>query len=186
VQRWSWNLLLPAPDQPVLRSIPPDNPYIWDAGRWQNRERPVTHWGLGRSVGSPRGAWQVRRPYDIQRPQYSQPFEIWRDVLVPSTDAELVASTSYQRSLVGSINEVVDKINRIEIMRMQVEDLRKANAANKPVDAALEALNKRMYDTELNFLSRTGDAQRRQVVRGEVQALHESGLDAGRGWRERR
>ena len=50
---------------------------------------------------------------------------------------------------------MVDKINHIEIMRMQVEDLRKANAANKPVDTALEALNKRMYDTELNFLSRT-------------------------------
>jgi hypothetical protein len=156
VQRWSWNLLLPAPDQPVLRSIPPDNPYIWDAGRWQNRERPVTHWGLGAQRWQPRaapGKYTVRMTYNGR--QYTQPFEISRDVLVPSTDTELAASTSYQRNLVASINEVVDKINRIEIMRMQVEDLRKANAANKPVDAALEALNKRMYDTELNFLSRT-------------------------------
>ena len=53
------------------------------------------------------------------------------------------------------MNEVVDKINRIEIMRMQVEDLRKAHAANKTLDSALAAIYKRMYDTELHFLSRT-------------------------------
>jgi hypothetical protein len=35
---------------------------------------------------------------------------------------------------------VVDKINRIEIMRMQVEDLRKANAANKQLDSGLAAI----------------------------------------------
>ena len=57
LNRWSWNLLMAAPDQPVLRSIPPDNPYIWEAGRWQNRERPVTHWGSARSAGS-----RARRP----------------------------------------------------------------------------------------------------------------------------
>ena len=156
VQRWSWNLLLPSPNQPVLRSIPPDNPYIWDAGRWQNRERPVTHWGLGAQRWQPRaapGKYTVRMTYNGR--QYTQPFEVWRDVLVPSTDADLVASTAYQRNLVASINDVVDRINRIEIMRAQVEDLRKANAANKPIDAALEALYKRMYDTELHFLSRT-------------------------------
>jgi photosystem II stability/assembly factor-like uncharacterized protein len=28
----SWDLLYPMPEQPVLRSIPPDNPHIWEAG----------------------------------------------------------------------------------------------------------------------------------------------------------
>jgi len=156
VQKWSWNLLLPSPDQPVLRSIPPDNPYIWDAGRWQTRERPVTHWGLGAARWQPRaapGKYTVRMTYNGR--QYTQPVEIWRDVLVSSTDTDLMASTSYQLNLVKSINEVVDKINRIEVMRMQVEDLRKANAANKQLDSSLEALYKRMYEAELSFLSRT-------------------------------
>ena len=49
----------------------------------------------------------------------------------------------------------MDHINRIEIMRVQVEDLRKQQAANKAVDSALAALYKRMYDTELHYLSRT-------------------------------
>ncbi len=156
VQRWSWNLLLPSPDQPVLRSIPPDNPYIWDAGRWPNRERPVTHWGIGAQRWQPRaapGKYTVRMTYNGR--QYTQPFEIWRDVLLPSTDTDLVTSTTYQRNLVASINEVVDKINRIEIMRMQVEDLRKANAANKQLDSALASIYQRMFETELHFLSRT-------------------------------
>ena len=52
----SWNLLAAAPARPVLRSLPPDNPHIWDAGRWQNRERPVTHWGLGAASWQPRAA----------------------------------------------------------------------------------------------------------------------------------
>lgn len=152
----TWNLLLPAPDRPVLRSIPPDNPQIWEAGRWQGRERPVTHWGLGAAGWQPRaapGKYTVRFTHGGR--QYSQPFEIWRDVTLPANDPELVASTSLQRNIVASINDVVDKINRIEIMRMQVEDLRKAHAANRELDAALAAIGKRMYDTELHFLSRT-------------------------------
>jgi hypothetical protein len=152
----SWDLLYPAPDQPVLRSIPPDNPHIWDAGRWEGRERPVTHWGLGAQRWQPRaapGKYTVRLTYNGR--QYSQPFEVWRDVTLPSTDADLVASTDLQRQIVAAMNEVVDRINRIEIMRMQVEDLRRQHARSRPLDEALASLYQRMYDTELHFLSRT-------------------------------
>ncbi|MGH7460068.1 MAG: WD40/YVTN/BNR-like repeat-containing protein, partial [Longimicrobiales bacterium] len=152
----SWNLLLPAPARPVLRSIPADNPYIWEAGRWQNRERQVTHWGLGAAGWQPRaapGKYTVRMSYNGK--QYSQPFEIWRDVTLPSSDADLVASTDLQKNVVTTINEVVDKINRIEIMRQQVEDLRKQHGSNRQLDQALASIYKRMFDTELHFLSRT-------------------------------
>jgi hypothetical protein len=60
-----------------------------------------------------------------------------------------------QRDIVTTINEVVDKINRLEIMRMKVEDLRKQHAANQKLDAALGTIYQRMYETELHFLSRT-------------------------------
>jgi hypothetical protein len=156
VQKWSWNLLLPMPNQPVLRSIPPDNPNIWDAGRWPTHERPVTHWGIGAQRWQPRaapGKYTVRLTYNGR--QYAQPFEVWRDVSVPSTDTDLAASTSLQRNIVSTLNEVVDKINRIEIMREQVENLRKANAGNAQVDTALASIYKRMYETELHFLSKT-------------------------------
>jgi photosystem II stability/assembly factor-like uncharacterized protein len=152
----SWNLSYAAPAQPVLRSIPPDNPHIWEAGRWQGRERPVTHWGIGSQYWQPRaapGKYTVRLTHGGK--QYSQPFEVWRDVTLPSTEADLVAASELQRNVVTAVNEVVDKINRLEIMRMKVEDLRKQHAANAKLDGALAALYQRMYETELHFLSRT-------------------------------
>jgi hypothetical protein len=156
LNRTSWNLRYPPPDRPVLRSIPPDNPYIWDAGRWEGRERPVTHWGLGAAGWQPRaapGRYTVRMTYNDR--QYSQPFDIWRDVTLPSSDADLAAGTTLQRDIVATLNEVVDKINRIEIMRMQVEDLREAHAGNRELDDALSAIYTRMYEAELHLLSRT-------------------------------
>jgi hypothetical protein len=60
-----------------------------------------------------------------------------------------------QRDIVAALNQVVDRINRIETMRMQVEDLRQQHGKNAQFDAALAAIYKRMYDTELHYLSRT-------------------------------
>jgi hypothetical protein len=156
LNRASWNLMHPAPAQPVLRSIPPDNPHIWEAGRWEGRERPVTHWGLGAARWQPRaapGRYTVRLTYNGR--QYTQPFQVWRDVTLPSTAEDLAAGTALQRNIVKTIDEVVDKINRIEIMRMKVEDLREQHAANAALDKALADLYKKMYETELHFLSRT-------------------------------
>jgi photosystem II stability/assembly factor-like uncharacterized protein len=152
----SWNLRYPSPAQPVLRSIPPDNPYIWEAGRWQGRERPVTHWGIGSQRWQPTaapGTYQVRLTHGGK--QHVQPFEIVRDVTLPSTDADLAASSQLQRDVAAAMNEVVDRINRIEVMRAQVEDLRKQHSSNKALDAALAQIYQQMYETELHYLSRT-------------------------------
>jgi hypothetical protein len=140
----------------VLRSLPPDNPHIWDEGRWEGRERPVSHWGLGALNWQPRAApGKYTARVTLNGKQSTQPFDVWRDVTLPSTDAELAASTAFQRKVIAAMNEAADVINRIEIMRMKVEDLQKANASTPALARALEALYKRMYETELHFLSRT-------------------------------
>jgi photosystem II stability/assembly factor-like uncharacterized protein len=152
----TWNMRYPAPEQPVLRSIPPDNPHIWEAGRWPGRERPVTHWGIGSQRWQPTiapGKYTVRLSAGGR--EQSQPFEVWKDVVLKSSDEDLAASSKMQRDVVGAINEVVDRINRIEIMRAQVEDLRKQHASDKSLDSALASLYQRMYETELHYLSRT-------------------------------
>jgi hypothetical protein len=152
----TWNLAYPAADRVVLRSLPPDNPHIWDEGRWEGRERPVSHWGLGALNWQPRaapGKYSVR--VTANGKQQTQSFEVWRDVTLPSSDAELAAGTAFQRKVVAAMNEAADVINRIEIMRMKVEDLQKANASSPELTRALDALYKRMYETELHFLSRT-------------------------------
>ena len=156
LNRYSWAMTYPSANQPVLRSTPPDNPYIWEAGRWSARERPVTHWGIGSQRWQPRvapGKYTVRMTYNGK--QHSQPFEVLRDVTLPSTDEDLLISTDLQRQIVAALDESVDKINRIEIMRAQVEDLRKQHASNRQHDQALEVFYKKMYDTELHYLSRT-------------------------------
>ena len=86
---------------------------------------------------------------------YTQPFEVWRDVTLPSTDADLAANFELQRKIIALMNESADKINKIEIMRAQVEDLRKEHGSNAALDKALAGIYQRMYDTELHYLSRT-------------------------------
>ena len=156
LNRATWNLRYPSPEQPVLRSIPPDNPHIWEAGRWEGRQRPVTHWGLGAQRWQPTaapGKYTVRLTLDGKA--HAQPFEVWRDVTLPSSDADLVASSQMQRDVAAAMNQVVDRINRIEVMRMQVEDLRQQHGKDPQLDAALAGIYKRMYETELHYLSRT-------------------------------
>jgi photosystem II stability/assembly factor-like uncharacterized protein len=152
----TWNLLYPPPDRVVLRSIPPDDPHIWEEGRFQNRERPVDHWGLGAMNWRPRavpGKYTVR--LTLNGKAYTQPFEVWRDPMLPASDADLAASFGLQRRIITAMNELADRINKIEIMRMQVEDLQKAHAGDATLDKALAALGKKMYDAELHFLTKT-------------------------------
>jgi hypothetical protein len=102
---------------------------------------------------APPGKYSVR--VTLNGRQYTQPFEVWRDVTLPATDAELTESFGLQRRIITAMNESADRINRIEIMRMQVEDLRKAHGSNAALDKALAALYQKMYETELHYLSRT-------------------------------
>jgi len=153
---YTMDLLYPEPDQPVLRSIPPDNPEIWASGRWEGRERPVIHWGLGAARWQPRaapGSYTLRLAAAGQ--QLEQPFEVVRDPSMTTTDLDLKLGTEMQREVIASINEVVGYINRIEVMRAQVEDLRAEHGSDGGLDAALAGLYREMYETELHFLSRT-------------------------------
>ena len=48
-----------------------------------------------------------------------------------------------------------DMVNRIEVVRKQIEDLRKANKGKEDVDQALAEMDKKAMDVELLLLSRT-------------------------------
>jgi photosystem II stability/assembly factor-like uncharacterized protein len=151
----TWDMLYPPPELPVLRSIPPDNPYIWDAGRWDKREREVSHWGLGAAEWQPSvapGRYTLRLTHAGR--SYERTFEVRADVELPSSDDDLVASTRLQRDIIGAIDTVVDRINRIEIMRAQIEDLRRGEL-DEEADGALAELYADLYTTELHYLSRT-------------------------------
>ena len=155
LNRIRWDLHYPPPALPVLRSLPPDNPYIWNAGRWDKREREVSHWGLGAAKWQPSvapGQYTLRLTHAGKR--YEQTFEVRADVELPSSDDDLVAGTKLQLAIVDAIDIVVDRINRIEVMRAQIEDLR-ADTTDAQLRGALDTLYEALYTSELHYLSRT-------------------------------
>ncbi|MEE4278106.1 MAG: hypothetical protein V2I82_06540 [Halieaceae bacterium] len=155
MNRISWDMRYPAPALPVLRSLPPDNPYIWEAGRWEQREREVSHWGLGAAEWQPSvapGQYTLRITHAGR--SYEHPFEVRADVELPSSDDDLVASTKLQLAIIDAIDTVVDRINRIEVMRAKVEDLLDGSE-DAELSAALRELYLDLYNAELHYLSRT-------------------------------
>jgi hypothetical protein len=76
-------------------------------------------------------------------------------VTLAATHAELTESVGLQRRIVTAMNESADRLNRTEIMRMQVEDLRTAHGSDAALDKALAALYRKIYETDLHYLSRT-------------------------------
>lgn len=158
MNRVTWDLRHDGPRQVELRTTPPDNPHIWEEARFKGKEtRPIIHWGIQspQRVGpiSAPGRYQVRLSANgVSR---TQSFEVLRDPSLPSPDADLVASTALQVQIRDALNETVDLINRIEVMRKQLEDQRKANAAERDLVRAIQTLDQKLMDVELRLLSRT-------------------------------
>jgi len=158
MNRVTWDLRHDGPRQVELRTTPPDNPHIWEEARFKGKDtRPIIHWGIQspQRVGplSAPGRYQVRLSANgVTR---TQDFQVWRDPSLPSPDADLIASTALQVKIRDAINESVDLINRIEILRKQLEDQLKANMGQRDLERAIQTLDQKLMDVELRLLSRT-------------------------------
>ncbi|HEX7051786.1 MAG TPA: hypothetical protein VF188_16390 [Longimicrobiales bacterium] len=156
LNRVSWDLLYEGPRQVELRTVPPDNPHIWEEARFLGQDtRPIVHWGIGRTmrvgpIAAP-GRYTVRMT--VNGETYSRPFDIVADPAIAASDADLVASTETQVRIRDLMNVTVDMINSIERMRKQIEDRLAIHTGEAA--AALNALDDKMMDVELQLLSRT-------------------------------
>jgi photosystem II stability/assembly factor-like uncharacterized protein len=156
--RATWDLRHDGPKQPELRTTPPDNPRIWDEPRHKNKDtRIVDHWG----IAGPQHAGAVAAPgrYTVKitagGASASQPLAVVKDKSLPTSTADLVASTAAQARAVNGINGTVDIINRLEILRKQMEDLTSADSTPAATKAQLAGLDKKALEVELQLLSRT-------------------------------
>lgn len=154
----TWDLLYDGPDQPELRSLPPDNPHIWEGARFKGREtRPIIHWGIQspqrRGPIAVPGEYRVAMTVDGVKRERS--FTVLKDPAIPTSDQDLVASTTTQVRIRDGIDRAVDLIDRLEVMRKQVEDVTAAHAGDTQAVKALDALGQRLYEAELHLLSRT-------------------------------
>jgi hypothetical protein len=153
-----WDLMYEGPRQVELRTIPPYNPHIWEEARFLGEEtRPIIHWGISGPqrrgpIGAP-GEYTVRMTVDGETQARS--FTVLKDPAIPSSAEDIAASTRTQVRIRDGMNKTVDMINRLEIMRKQIEDLEAENAGNQDVLTALAELDQKMFDAELHFLSTT-------------------------------
>ncbi len=158
LNRASWDLRLEPPAQVALRTTPPDNPHIWEEPRFQGGDtRPIIHWGIqGPQRSAPMaapGKFSVR--LTVNGASYTQSFEVVKDPQIPSAVADIQKNTATQIRIVEDINTTVDMINRLEIVRKQIEDLVRANRGNSELEKPLLDLDKKALDVELLMLSRT-------------------------------
>ncbi len=158
LNRATWDLRYDGPAQVELRTIPPDNPHIWEEARFKGRDtRPIVHWGIqGPQRQGPLatpGRYSVRLSAGGQT--MTRAFEVIGDPKLPGSASDIAASTATQIRIRNDINRSVTMINRLEVMRRQIEDLLKANAGRKPIEQALRDLDAKMMTVELQLLTRT-------------------------------
>lgn len=153
-----WDLLYDPPAQVELRTVPPDNPFIWEESRFEGQDtRPIVHWGIRspqtRGPLAVPGEYTIRVTVDDQT--VSRPFSVLKDPAVTTSAEDMAASTATQIRIQAGMNQAVDMINRLELMRKRIEDLEELDDGDEEARSALAELEDRMMDVELLLLSRT-------------------------------
>jgi photosystem II stability/assembly factor-like uncharacterized protein len=158
LNRAAWDLRYDGPKQVEFRTTPPDNPRIWDEPRFKGKTtRPVNHWGIqGPQRAGPlvlAGSYTVR--VTAAGKTASQPVSVLRDPEIATGGAELEVSTRTQLRIRDDLNATVEVVNRLEVMRKQIEDqLKNAGASADGAGDALRQLDRKMLDVELRLVSR--------------------------------
>jgi len=154
----TWDLRYDPPTRVELRTVAPDNPFIWDEPRFRDQKtRPIVHWGIGGPMANGPlalpGKYTARLTVDGQT--VAQPLEVMRDPEITTTDADLGASLAAQIRIRDAMNATADMVNRLEVMRKQIEDKRKSDSTRAEDRAALGELDRKLLDVELLLLSRS-------------------------------
>jgi len=156
--RTVWDLRYDAPRVVALRTPSPENPHIFEEARFRGKTtRPITHWGIQGAqtsgpIGLP-GKYTVR--LTVNGKTLTQPLTIIKDPEIKSSNADLAASTSAQIRIRDDMNASADMANKLEVMRKQILDLQKANAAKADIAGPLADLDRSMMGVELRLLSKS-------------------------------
>ena len=157
VNRVVWNLRYDLAVPVALRTAPPDNPHIWDEPVYKGKDtRPIAHWGIQQPqtqgpLGAP-GKYTVKLVAGGK--SFTQPLTVLKATELVTSDEDLVASTNAQVRVRDRLTETADVVNKIEVLRKNIEDQRKANAGNAAVVKKLDEIDQKMLDVELILLSR--------------------------------
>ncbi len=154
----TWDLRGNPPVRVDLRTTPPDNPHIWEEPRFKGKDvRPITHWGIQNPIATGPlvldGKYAARITADGKTT--TQSFDVIKDPEVATSEADIAASTQAQTKIRDDMDAAADIINRIEKMRRQIEDRLKGDTVKAELKAALQGMDKKMLDIELQLLSKS-------------------------------
>ena len=160
LNRLEWDLRYEPPRLIALRTVPQDNPHIWEEPRFRSAEsRPVTHWGIKEAEIGPvvaPGKYTVR--LTAAGKTVSQSLTIVKDPRSAGSDQDIHSSVNTLLRIRDDISAVSETIDRIEWMRKQLSDMdhmlksqekqdrekRSEHAETKPEDADQKAEDKDM------------------------------------------
>ncbi len=129
INRASWNLRYPGPDQARIRTKPPGNPRVVEEKRFRTQwERegwiPVLSWGTSggfSGVTVAPGTYTVRLTVDGQ--EFTQELEILKDPRSVGTLADIQEMVAMQLEVRDDITTISGMINEIEWMKKQLNDI---------------------------------------------------------------
>ncbi|MEZ5319613.1 MAG: hypothetical protein R2752_19590 [Vicinamibacterales bacterium] len=151
----SWNLLYEPAKMVEIRTTPRENLYIWEEPDFSGSEvRMVTHWGISSTTATPiaaPGQYAVRMTLNGQT--FTEPFRVLKDPKILASDSDLVESTKMQVQIRDAISETSGVVNRLEIIRKQVEDLLKDNRGKDEIEKPLMELDTLLFGTELKLVT---------------------------------
>ncbi|HKO18394.1 MAG TPA: hypothetical protein VJU82_05870 [Acidobacteriaceae bacterium] len=159
INRVVWDMHYDGPHVVELRTVPPQDPHIWEEERFKGKdERGITHWGMPVEQQGPLaapGKYTVKMRVGDQ--SFEQPLEVLIDPHSAGTQQSIEATLKLQLRIKDDVTRVADMINRIEWMRKQLESLETMYAADPHQADMLKAVkgtDQKMQDVEYTLVSK--------------------------------
>lgn len=126
LNRIAWDMRVGPIRTIELRTIPPENPHIWDDTRFKGKPwRPITHWGMPTHQAGPivpPGAYTVK--LTVAGQTFTQPLTLLPDPRSPGTPQDLARTYELQMRIRNDVGQISDKVNLIERERAQLEAMK--------------------------------------------------------------
>jgi hypothetical protein len=132
INRISWNMRYPGPEQAKIRTKPPGNPTVVQEKRfreqWENEGWiPVLSWGTQggfSGVRVPPGTYTVN--LRVGGETFTQELEVLKDPRSDGTMADIQEMVAMQLQVRDDITTISGLINEIEWMKKQINDLKES------------------------------------------------------------
>ena len=158
LNRIGWDMRYDAPHQVLLRTLPPQDPYIFYTDRfYEQNARPVTHWGMYRMPAPMAAPGDYAAKLTVDGQTYTQPVTILADPNSPGTPADIEASVKLQLRIATDIDKTSDMVNHLEWMRKQlavVENMLDSEKGETALAKDAHTADQQMQDVEYELLSK--------------------------------